>query len=73
MAVAADQLRRPVHADRLNAEIVKILKSPEVRDKLMGANGMEVVASTPAGLTALMQREIPRWADLVRKSGAQPN
>ena len=59
--------------DRLNAEIVKILKSPEVRDKLMGANGMEVVASTPAELSALMQREIPRWADLVKKSGAQPN
>ena len=59
--------------DRLNAEIVKVLKTPDVRDKLTGANGMEIVASTPAELTALMQREIPRWAELVTKSGAQPN
>jgi tripartite-type tricarboxylate transporter receptor subunit TctC len=59
--------------DRLNAEIVRILKAPEVRDKLVNANGMEIVASTPAELTALMQREIPRWAALVQKSGAKPN
>jgi tripartite-type tricarboxylate transporter receptor subunit TctC len=59
--------------DRLHAEIVKILKSPEVRDKLTNVNGMEIVASTPSELTALMQREIPRWGELVVKSGAKPN
>ncbi|HVE49571.1 MAG TPA: tripartite tricarboxylate transporter substrate binding protein [Casimicrobiaceae bacterium] len=59
--------------DRLNNEIVKILKSPDVRDKLVNVNGMEVVASSPAELTQLMQREIPRWAELVQKSGAKPN
>jgi tripartite-type tricarboxylate transporter receptor subunit TctC len=58
--------------ERLNAEIVKALHQPEVRDKL-GALGMEVVASSPAELAALMAREIPRWAELVRKSGASPN
>jgi tripartite-type tricarboxylate transporter receptor subunit TctC len=63
---------KPV-VERLNAEIVKILKSPDVRDKLVNANGMEVVASTPAELTSLMQSEIPRWAALVQKSGAKPN
>lgn len=63
---------KPV-VDKLNAEIVKVLKSPAVTDKLMGANGMTVVASSPAELTALMQKEIPRWADLVKKSGAQAN
>lgn len=59
--------------DRLNTEIVKILKSPEVNDKLTNANGMTVVASSPAELTALMQKEIPRWGELVKKSGAQAN
>jgi tripartite-type tricarboxylate transporter receptor subunit TctC len=63
---------KPV-VDRLNAEIVKILKSPDVRDKLVNANGMEIVASTPAEVTSLMQTEIPRWAALVQKSGAKPN
>ena len=35
--------------------------------------GIEVVASSPEELTKLMQSEIPRWAALVKKSGAQPN
>ena len=59
--------------DRLNGEIVKILQTPEVRDKMTSQMGIEIVASTPAQLTSLMQSEIPRWADLVTKSGAKPN
>lgn len=55
---------------RLNAEIVKILRSPDVADKLGKQLGMEIVASTPAELGAHMAREIPRWAALVKKSGA---
>ena len=55
---------------RLNAEIVKILNLPEVRDKLGKQLGMEIVASTPAELSAHMAKEIPRWAALVKKSGA---
>ena len=54
---------------RLNAEIVKILKGAE-GDKLAKQFGMEIVASTPAELAAHMAREIPRWAALVKKSGA---
>ena len=55
--------------ERLNAEIVKALRQPDVKDKLAGL-GMEVVGSSPAELAALMAREIPRWAALVKKSGA---
>jgi tripartite-type tricarboxylate transporter receptor subunit TctC len=54
---------------RLNSEIVKILKSAE-GEKLSKQFGMEIVASTPAELAAHMAREIPRWAALVKKSGA---
>ncbi|ROZ78841.1 tripartite tricarboxylate transporter substrate binding protein [Ramlibacter sp. WS9] len=56
--------------DRLNKEIVAMVKSPEVREK-MAATGIEVVGSTPEELTKFMQKEIPRWAALVQKSGAQ--
>jgi tripartite-type tricarboxylate transporter receptor subunit TctC len=58
--------------DRLNKEIVAIVKTPEVREK-MAATGIEVVGSSPQELTKFMQKEIPRWAELIRKSGAQPN
>jgi len=57
---------------RLNVEIVKILKMPDVREKLDKQLGMQLVGSTPDELAALMSREIPRWAALVKKSGATP-
>ncbi|MCZ2497119.1 tripartite tricarboxylate transporter substrate binding protein [Xylophilus sp. Kf1] len=56
--------------DRLAAEIARALKTPEINDKLSTQFGMEVVAGSPAELAALMQKEIPRWAELVKKSGA---
>jgi tripartite-type tricarboxylate transporter receptor subunit TctC len=57
---------------RLNVEIVKILKSADVREKLGKQLGMELVGSTPEEVTTLMKSEIPRWAALVKKSGAAP-
>ena len=54
---------------RLHAEIVKILKGAE-GGKLARQFGMEIVAGTPAQLAAHMAKEIPRWAALVKKSGA---
>jgi tripartite-type tricarboxylate transporter receptor subunit TctC len=55
---------------RLNAEIVKILQMNDVREKLSGL-GMEIVGSSPEELARLMSIEIPRWGELVKKSGAR--
>jgi tripartite-type tricarboxylate transporter receptor subunit TctC len=60
---------RPV-VERLSQEIQKALKQPDVQDKLGRQMGMEIVAGGPDTLAALMAREIPRWAALVKKSGA---
>ena len=43
---------------------------PDLREKLDTQLGMYIVASSPAELAAHMNREIPRWAALVKKSGA---
>jgi tripartite-type tricarboxylate transporter receptor subunit TctC len=58
---------------RLHAEIAKALKQPDVLVRLQDQLGMEVVGGTPEELAALMSREIPRWAVLVKKSGATVN
>jgi tripartite-type tricarboxylate transporter receptor subunit TctC len=55
---------------RLNAEIVKALRQPDVQAKLSGQLAMEIVGSTPEELRDFMTKEIPRWAELVKKSGA---
>ncbi|HSI57645.1 MAG TPA: tripartite tricarboxylate transporter substrate binding protein [Ideonella sp.] len=55
---------------RLYTEIAKALKMPDVVAKLHGQLGMEIAAGSPEELAALMAREIPRWAALVKKSGA---
>ena len=55
--------------ETLSAEITKALKQADVKERLSGM-GMEVVGGSPADLAALMAKEIPRWAELVKKSGA---
>ena len=57
--------------DKLNAEIVKILKTPDVQREDAGHDGHgDRRRARPRSSPTLMQREIPRWAELVRKSGA---
>jgi len=56
--------------DRLSREIAEILKAPDVQEKLGKTMGMELVGSTPEQLRDLMATEIPRWAEVVKKSGA---
>jgi tripartite-type tricarboxylate transporter receptor subunit TctC len=58
---------------KLHDEIVRILKLPDVQDKLGKQLGMEIVGSTPDELAALMAKEIKRWGELVKKSGASAN
>lgn len=55
---------------RLNAEIVKILNTQEVRDKL-AALGAEVVGNTPEEFATMVKAEVGKWADVVKKSGAR--
>jgi tripartite-type tricarboxylate transporter receptor subunit TctC len=50
---------------RLNAEIVKILNMPDVRER-MDSLGLDVVANTPEQFAAFQQAEIAKWAKIVK-------
>jgi tripartite-type tricarboxylate transporter receptor subunit TctC len=60
----------PEIVKRLNAEIVKALNMPDVREKLSGL-GAEIVADSPEEFSALVKAEVAKWSDVVKKSGAK--
>ena len=55
---------------RLNAEIVKILKMPSVREQLAG-QGAEPIGDTPEEFAQFTRSEIAKWAQVVKISGAK--
>jgi tripartite-type tricarboxylate transporter receptor subunit TctC len=56
--------------DKMNAQLVAILASADVREKLQ-AQGIEPVGSTPAQLGAHLKSEMVKWEKVVRLSGAK--
>ncbi len=57
---------KPIIA-KLNAEIHRIMKSPDVSEQ-MKSRAIEVWISTPEELAAYYQKEVVRWADVVKTS-----
>ena len=55
---------------RLHGEVVKILKVPDVVQKLDGL-GFEIVGSQPAEFGAYIKSEMKKWEKVVRASGAK--
>jgi len=55
---------------RLNAEIVKILNTPDVKEKLVSL-GLDVGGNTPEEFLVMVKAEVVKWADVVKKSGAK--
>ena len=57
--------------NRLNAELVKALKLPDVSERL-GSLGFEIAATTPEYYGNYIRSEIKKWAKVVKASGAKP-
>ena len=53
--------------DRLNAELVKALQHPEVKERIMGL-GAEAIGSTPKEAAAFLKNETARWARVAREA-----
>jgi tripartite-type tricarboxylate transporter receptor subunit TctC len=53
---------------RLNAELVKIMRAPDVVERFAGL-GVESLSSTPEELTALVKAEIASFGKLIKAAG----
>ena len=60
---------RPV-IDRLNAEVLRVFRLPEVAERLKTL-GLEAVLSSPEELATYQASEIVKWTKVVRESGAK--
>lgn len=55
---------------KLNADINKALKDPELQTKL-NAQGADITGSTPEQFSKLIRDDIARWGAIVKESGAK--
>jgi tripartite-type tricarboxylate transporter receptor subunit TctC len=53
---------------RLNADLVKIMHAPDLKERL-DALATDPVTSTPEEFAGLIQREIVKWGEVVREAG----
>jgi tripartite-type tricarboxylate transporter receptor subunit TctC len=58
--------------DKINKDVVEIIKQPAVRDKL-ATQLMEPVGSTPAEFRARIDGEIARWAPVIKAADVKVN
>jgi len=52
---------------RLNSEMVKILTSPEMKDRI-SKQGVDVVACTPEHFSGFLKSEVTRWAKVIQEA-----
>ena len=55
---------------RLNTEVVRVLRIPEVRDQLT-SQGADIVGNSPEQFAAWIRAEVRKWAEVVKVSGAK--
>jgi len=60
---------RPL-VERMNRDIVKVLKQPEIVQKFREL-GVEVVASTPEAFAQVLQKEVPKWTQLIKDANVR--
>jgi tripartite-type tricarboxylate transporter receptor subunit TctC len=59
--------------DKLNAEVAKILRSPDTNKQLTETMGMDIQASSPAALQKWTESEVQRWAKVIKDNNIKPD
>ncbi len=57
---------------RLNRELVKALRAPEVVARLEN-EGAEIIGNTPEEAAAIVRADLDKWADVIKRSGIKPD
>ncbi|HWI77962.1 MAG TPA: tripartite tricarboxylate transporter substrate binding protein [Ramlibacter sp.] len=68
LALLAPAGTPPEIVNKLNAEIAKVMKDPELR-KAFDAAGVEPDPSTPQAMSEYMVQEMARWGKVVKEAG----
>ena len=55
---------------RINAETIRVMNLPDVKERLATA-GLDAAAASPEALVSLIQVETAKWAKVVKESGAK--
>lgn len=63
---------RPI-VDRLNAEIVRVVRDPQVIKERLTPVGLAPVGSTPEQLLAVMKEELEKYTKIARDAGIRPD
>src|ERR1700674_2596131 len=71
MAVRPPARTPPEAIRRLNAELVKIIRDPAMKQALWDRQWIDPVGSTPGEVTSLMRRESEKWARTVKAAGIE--
>jgi tripartite-type tricarboxylate transporter receptor subunit TctC len=58
---------RPI-VERLNAEIVRALRAPDVRERLVTQGGNEIVTGAPEDFAALIRADLQSYARLIKQA-----
>ena len=62
---------RPV-IERLNREVVKALKMPDVIDRLATQGGNDLVGNTPEEFAQVIKDDLALYAKIIRAAGIKP-
>jgi tripartite-type tricarboxylate transporter receptor subunit TctC len=58
--------------ERLNREVLRVLKLPDVRERLL-AEAFEIPLDTPEEFAAHIRADVPKWARVVKEAGIKVN
>ena len=58
--------------ERLNREVLRVLKMPDVRDRLL-AEAFEIPLDTPEAFAAHIRGDVLKWAKVIREAGIKAN